>query len=203
MLLLAVILAISAAWAEEELKIEKVHLPTECAQKTKEGDNLSMHYTGTLADGSKFDSSVDRNQPFNFQLGVGQVIGGWDQGLLDMCIGEKRKLTIPPHLGYGDAGAGAAIPGGATLHFDVELLEISEGPKQENIFKKIDQDGDNQLTQDEVSDFIKASQQDAGMDLSEDDKHNEIVADIFQHEDKDKDGLISYEEFSGPKHDEL
>lgn len=84
-----------------------------------------MHYTGTLyKDGSKFDSSLDRNSPFEFVLGKGQVIRGWDQGLVGMCVGEKRKLVIPSGLGYGDRGAGAKIPGGATLVFEVELLEI-------------------------------------------------------------------------------
>ncbi|GLE08394.1 hypothetical protein PINS_up019555 [Pythium insidiosum] len=84
-----------------------------------------MHYTGTLRkDGSKFDSSLDRNQPFEFTLGAGQVIKGWDQGLVGMCIGEKRRLTIPSNLGYGDYGSQPKIPGKATLVFDVELMDI-------------------------------------------------------------------------------
>ena len=85
---------------------------------------LHRHYTGKLEDGTEFDSSIPRNQPFVFTLGVGQVIKGWDQGLLDMCEGEKRKLVIPSHLGYGDNGAPPKIPGGATLIFEVELLKI-------------------------------------------------------------------------------
>eukprot|EP01083_Nonionella_stella_P033630 92036_1 len=98
----------------------------ECKLRSQNGDTLSMHYTGTLyKDGSKFDSSVDRGQPFEFELGAGRVIKGWDQGLLDMCIGEKRTLTIPSDLGYGDRGSGANIPGGATLMFDTELLYIN------------------------------------------------------------------------------
>ncbi|RKO91405.1 FK506-binding protein 2B precursor, partial [Blyttiomyces helicus] len=97
----------------------------ECKIKTKSGDSLSMEYTGTLYDtGEQFDSSVGR-APFTFTLGRGQVIAGWDQGLLDMCIGEKRKLIIPSALGYGEQGSGSGkIPGGATLVFEVELLDI-------------------------------------------------------------------------------
>ncbi len=92
--------------------------------KAKSGDHISVHYTGWLTNGKKFDSSVDRNDPFDFQLGVGQVIPGWDQGVEGMQVGAKRKLTIPSSLAYGPIGAGGLIPPDATLVFEVELLVI-------------------------------------------------------------------------------
>lgn len=95
-----------------------------CPIKSRKGDVLNMHYTGKLEDGTEFDSSIPRDRPFTFTLGTGQVIKGWDQGLLGMCEGEKRKLVIPAELGYGDRGAPPKIPGGATLIFEVELLSI-------------------------------------------------------------------------------
>ena len=88
------------------------------------GKTIIVHYTGWLTDGTKFDSSKDRNDPFSFKLGVGQVIRGWDEGFNGMKIGGKRKLTIPSDMGYGARGAGGVIPPNATLVFEVELLDI-------------------------------------------------------------------------------
>jgi FKBP-type peptidyl-prolyl cis-trans isomerase len=96
-------------------------------EEAKKGHTVSVHYTGWLQDGGKkFDSSVDRGQPFQFPLGAGRVIAGWDEGVQGMKVGEKRQLVIPAKLGYGDRGAGGVIPGGATLIFDVELLGVKE-----------------------------------------------------------------------------
>jgi peptidylprolyl isomerase len=90
------------------------------------GKQVKVHYTGTLENGKKFDSSVDRNEPFTFVIGVGQVIAGWDEGVMGMKVGGKRKLIIPSKLGYGARGAGADIPPNATLLFDVELLDVAK-----------------------------------------------------------------------------
>ncbi len=106
------------------LQIEIVEAGEENGKVAQDGDTVSVHYTGWLTNGTKFDSSVDRGDMFSFKLGAGQVIQGWDKGVVGMKVGEKRKLTIAPELAYGAAGAGGVIPPNATLIFEVALLAI-------------------------------------------------------------------------------
>ncbi|KAL1796830.1 hypothetical protein ACET3X_005370 [Alternaria dauci] len=129
------LLALATAAVAEIVNNE--HLKTEvlteakCVRKTKVGDKVNVHYRGTLeSDGSEFDASYNRGSPLNFAVGTGQVIKGWDQGLLDMCPGEKRKLTIQPEWAYGSRGAGP-IPANSVLIFESELVNIEGVDKEE------------------------------------------------------------------------
>jgi len=132
-----VLLAALATAAVADI-VNNEHLKTEvlteakCTRKTKVGDKVNVHYRGTLLDGSEFDASYNRGSPLNFAVGTGQVIKGWDQGLLDMCPGEKRKLTIQPEWAYGSRGAGP-IPANSVLIFESELVSI-EGVDKETTY---------------------------------------------------------------------
>ncbi|XP_047332856.1 peptidyl-prolyl cis-trans isomerase FKBP15-1-like [Impatiens glandulifera] len=128
--LLFLLIAISIASAKKsgdvtELQIGVKYKPATCDIQAHKGDKIKVHYRGKLTDGTVFDSSFERGDPIEFELGSGQVIKGWDQGLLGSCVGEKRKLKIPAKLGYGEQGSPPTIPGGATLIFDTELVAVN------------------------------------------------------------------------------
>ncbi len=116
--------AADAGWKKTASGLEIQELKVGEGAEAKPGKTVDVHYTGWLLDGTKFDSSVDRGQPFSFRLGAGEVIQGWDEGVAGMKVGGKRKLRIPAALGYGARGAGGVIPANATLLFDVELLGV-------------------------------------------------------------------------------
>jgi len=122
-------LALIACVIAQDVQIQTTHTPEECIVKAKKGDTVKVHYTGRLTDGRIFDSSIEaKRDPIEFELGAGRVIPGWERGIAGMCVGEKRILSIPPELGYGNQEVGP-IPAGSTLIFETELVEISQfGP---------------------------------------------------------------------------
>ncbi|TFK67399.1 hypothetical protein BDN72DRAFT_843178 [Pluteus cervinus] len=126
--------AVLATEAPTELVIDTTFEPEACTIKATKGDSLQVHYTGKLlANGNKFDSSLDRGQPLPLKLGMGQVIQGWDEGLVGMCVGEKRTLTIPSSMAYGTRGFGNIIPANSALVFDVELVGLEKADKRDEL----------------------------------------------------------------------
>lgn len=138
------ILALASSVLAAEVKID-VTKAVECERKTQKGDKIHVHYRGNLEEngkvGKEFDASYNRGQPLSFVVGKGSVIKGWDDNLLDMCIGEKRVLTIPPEFGYGDRAMGP-IPAKSTLIFETELMGIEGVPKPETIIEKTSSSSD-------------------------------------------------------------
>ena len=197
--------AMMTVMGDDGLEIETTFRPDDCSVVSKSGDSLSMSYKGTLAsNGEVFDQSQP-GSPFSFTIGSGQVIRGWDQGLLDMCVGEKRKLTIPPALGYGDQGAGK-IPPGATLVFEVELLSLNEASEDDNgassldsLFKSMDKDSSGGIDKNEIRMYFKEQGGDGGLPEGQD--MDSLVEEIFKTEDRNSDGLLTLDEF-GPGGDE-
>ncbi|XP_060937476.1 peptidyl-prolyl cis-trans isomerase FKBP14 [Limanda limanda] len=211
MILLSMLSTLTSLWVgvsgaklpEPEVKTEVVHKPLMCFRKTKYGDMLLVHYEGFLeSNGTMFHSSWkegDRN-PVWFTLGIKEVIKGWDKGLKDMCTGERRKLTVPPSLAYGKEGKGK-IPSGSTLIFDIELMEIRNGPRSHDSFREMDLNDDWKLSRSEVKEYLQKEFEKHGYSAN-DTNHEVMVDDIFKNEDEDKDGFISSREFTY-QHDEL
>ncbi|XP_075068397.1 peptidyl-prolyl cis-trans isomerase FKBP14 [Mixophyes fleayi] len=188
---------------EPEVQIKVLEKPFLCKRKTKNGDMLLIHFEGFLeSNGTLFHSTYTDNngQPVWLTLGIKEVIKGWDKGLKDMCVGEKRKLVIPPALAYGKEGKGK-IPPESTLIFDVNLLEIRNGPRSHESFQEMDLNDDWKLSKDEVKAYLKTEFQKHGSVVNES-HHEVLVESIFEKEDEDSDGFISAREFTYI-HDEL
>uniref|UniRef100_A0A7S0PTS5 peptidylprolyl isomerase n=1 Tax=Coccolithus braarudii TaxID=221442 RepID=A0A7S0PTS5_9EUKA len=183
--------------AAEDVIVTVTEGPTECGQadRVKVGDTLTMHYTGTIDESSKagepghqFETSRGRDA-FEVTIGVGQVIQGWDKGLVRLCVGARATMVIPPEMGYGERGAGGgAIPGGATLRFDVEVISVSEPPPFPDLFEELDVDQDGVLTPDEIVVHFRRKDSTAEMPLE-----------LMAREDQNQDGVVSRKEFGGPK----
>jgi len=172
--------------------------PKECSddEKVKTNDYVKMHYTGTIdpssltgEKGKKFDSSRDRDEPFSFQIGNGQVIRALDEGLIDICKGAKVTVIAPPEMAYGNQAMNADIPGGATLRFQVRIVDVkTPGPPSDpDHFADMDTDEDAKVSREEFEAFFQKR-------LSK-----SAPAGLFEREDKDKDGFISWQEFGGKK----
>ncbi|KAK9513666.1 hypothetical protein VZT92_027181 [Zoarces viviparus] len=188
---------------EPEVKIEVLHKPFMCYRKSKYGDMLLVHHEGFLeSNGTLFFSSREHGDknPVWFTLGIQEVLKGWDKGLKNMCTGERRKLTVPPSLGYGKEGKGK-IPPSSTLIFDIELMEIRNGPRSHESFREMDLNDDWKLCREEVKEYLMKEFEKHGYSPNDTD-HEAMVEDIFKNEDEDKDGFISAREFTY-QHDEL
>ncbi|MGH0145162.1 UNVERIFIED_CONTAM: hypothetical protein FKN15_034724 [Acipenser sinensis] len=193
----------AAKLPEPEVKIEVIHKPFICHRKSKYGDMLLVHFDGYLeSNGTLFHSSrrEGNGQPIWFTLGIREVIKGWDKGMQNMCAGEKRKLTVPPSLAYGKDGKGK-IPPDSTLIFDMEILEIRNGPRSHESFQEMDLNDDWKLSRQEVKEYLRKEFERHGY-APNDTHHENMVEDIFKKEDEDNDGFISSREFTY-EHDEL
>ncbi|XP_037639974.1 peptidyl-prolyl cis-trans isomerase FKBP14 [Sebastes umbrosus] len=200
---LFVLFVTGAKLPEPEVKIEVLHKPFMCLRKSKYGDMLLVHHEGYLeSNGTLFYSSRKEgdHNPVWFTLGLREVLKGWDKGLQNMCTGERRKLTVPPSLAYGKEGKGKIAPG-STLIFDIELMEIRNGPRSHDSFKEMDLNDDWKLCREEVREYLKKEFEKHGYSHNDTD-HESMVEDIFKNEDEDKDGFISVREFTY-QHDEL
>jgi len=178
------------------LRIGIVKKPKRCAQETKHGDHLTVKYNASLVD----NTLIVPERTLEFTIGEGSMIQGWDQGLLDMCVGEVRELITPSSYAYGDLPVGDAIPPKAHLVFYIELLDIKDGQPKPDIFGQVDVNGDGLISHDEVAGYLR---KEAIPDGDGDNSHQTVINEIFIEEDKDNDGYISLSEFQGFKHEEL
>jgi len=207
---LAILVCVAVFAKSEEQLITEVlqEPPADCPRKASKDDIIYMHYIGKIYNGKHFDSSYEHTpkEPFEFKLGAGHVIGGWEEGVLGMCVGEKRKLIIPPSLGYGDEGYGDLIPPKSTLEFEVELMDLKDddGSYGQGLdmhddhahanphdFEHIDADNDKHISREELINFINKLNSEGKEKIDDVEK---TVDEIINEHDVNSDGVISYEE---------
>uniref|UniRef100_A0A2K6SGL2 peptidylprolyl isomerase n=1 Tax=Saimiri boliviensis boliviensis TaxID=39432 RepID=A0A2K6SGL2_SAIBB len=202
----------------DSISITSHYKPPDCSVLSKKGDYLKYHYNASLLDGTLLDSTWNLGKTYNIVLGSGQVVLGMDMGLREMCVGEKRTVIIPPHLGYGEAGVDGEVPGSAVLVFEIELLElvaglpegymfIWNGEVSPNLFEEIDKDGDGEVLLEEFSEYIHAQVASGKGKLAPGFDAELIVKNMFTNQDRNGDGKVIAEEFKlkdqEAKHDEL
>uniref|UniRef100_UPI00358FBCA2 peptidyl-prolyl cis-trans isomerase FKBP9-like isoform X2 n=2 Tax=Myxine glutinosa TaxID=7769 RepID=UPI00358FBCA2 len=189
----------------DNVNIETQHLPEECSHHVHKGDFVGMHYNTSLLDGTKLYSSRTTGWTYEAIVGTGQLIPGLDQGLMGMCLGERRQLIIPPHLGFGEKGIEGEVPGSAVLRFEVELVQLEEGLPDgyifvwkdnapDELFTQMDEDHNENITLTEFSTFIK-SQVSRGLGrLLPGRDHDHLIGDMFRNQDRNGDGIITASE---------
>nr|XP_033774841.1 peptidyl-prolyl cis-trans isomerase FKBP10 [Geotrypetes seraphini] len=188
----------------DAVEIEVTHKPQDCNRTSKAGDFVRYHYNCSLLDGTQIFSSLNYGSPQQTTLGLGKVIEGLDTGLLNMCLGERRMLVIPPHLGHGEDG-GKGVPSSAVLKFEVEMLHMEEGVPDgymfvwlvdapENLFEAVDLDKDGSIPAEEFSTFILAQVAEGKGRLEPGADQNKVLQDMFSNQDRNQDGKITPEE---------
>uniref|UniRef100_G3VVI0 peptidylprolyl isomerase n=1 Tax=Sarcophilus harrisii TaxID=9305 RepID=G3VVI0_SARHA len=202
----------------DSVQVTSRYKPDNCSVLSKKGDYLKYHYNASLMDGTRLDSTLSLGKTYNIVLGSGQVVLGMDMGLRDMCVGEKRTVVIPPHLGYGEAGVAGEVPGSAVLVFDIELLDLVSGLPEgymfiwndevsPNLFEEIDKDGNGEVLLEEFSEYIHAQVAAGKGRLAPGFEAAVIVQSMFTNQDRDGDGRVTAEEFKlkdqEARHDEL
>uniref|UniRef100_A0A671TFE5 peptidylprolyl isomerase n=3 Tax=Sparus aurata TaxID=8175 RepID=A0A671TFE5_SPAAU len=199
-------------------EVKVTYMPEECGRQTKKGDFIKYHYNASLMDGTSIDSTYNYGKTYNIVLGANQVVPGMEEGLMEMCVGEKRHLIIPPHLGYGERGVTDEVPGSAVLVFDIELIDMEEGLPEgymfiwnddvsPDLFAEMDKDENKQVEPSEFTDYIMRQVTEGKGRLAPGFDPYRIIDNMFSNQDRNGDGKITEAEFKlkadEPAHDEL
>lgn len=203
----------------DNTEVTVTHKPEECEKQTKKGDFVKYHYNASLLDGTSIDSTYNYGKTYNIVLGANQVVPGMEDGLMEMCVGEKRHLVIPPHLGYGERGVTGEVPGSAVMVFDIELVDMEEGLPEgymfiwnddvsPDLFAEMDKDENKLVEPSEFSDYIMRQVSEGKGRLAPGFDPYRIIDNMFSNQDRNGDGKITEVEFKlkadeAAAHDEL